>query len=98
MGVGRQEEDRDNEGGEEKVQSAVCFQKGVGGGSVCTSSPGSQAGDPQRWKSNPGPPLTFTMPLGHPFGVGGGAVPERQAWAAAAEAAAREFREEPRDD
>lgn len=39
------------------------------------------------------PPQMFTMPLGHPFSVRGGTVPERQA-----QAAAREFREEPRDD
>lgn len=35
MGVGRREEDRDPEGGDTKVQSAVCFQKRVGAEREC---------------------------------------------------------------
>lgn len=66
----------DLEGGDGRVQSTVCCPEG--GGGVCTSSPGSQAG--AGGAGNPTPlPQNVHHALGTPFGVGGGAVPERQA-------------------
>lgn len=54
------------------------FQKGRGWVHFLALAP--QVGGRQCWKSNP-PPQMFTMPLGPPFWVGGGAVAERQALA-----------------
>lgn len=82
MGVGRQEGDRDAPEGSE----CCVFQKGESVSALLALAPRPRAR--QRWKSIP-PPQMFTVPLGHPFWVGKGAVPERQASAAAAEAAAR---------
>lgn len=73
--MGRREEDRDPEGGDKKVQSAVFPERGWGAERECLHFSWLPSGGARRAGNQPTPQM-FTMPLGHRFGIGGGAVPE----------------------